>query len=212
MRRLALTLALVGFAAAAAPVSAQSIIGLSFRPTDAAPEGAGNGKVDIVSADGGYKVSVDLSANAEAFGERAAGGEHLVVWAVDMDGKRHNLGTLDGDYVLKDAAADYMVAKVYVTAEDDAAAINPSSDPMFNLTLRTVTEVETPADQAMAESAKSEDAAKSDTSAAASSAAAAPAKPKELPTTGTLVRDLLVLVAVAGALVAGGLRLRTVRI
>lgn len=211
MRRLALFLALVGLAAAAAPAGAQDIIGLTFRATDAAPEGVGNGKVDILSEGEGYKVSIDLSANAEAFGEQAAAGDHLVVWGIDMDGKRHNLGTLDESYTLTDAPADFMVAMVYVTAEDDAAAINPTSDPLFNLTLRKVTEVETTADEAA--SMASEGAAESEgegESAAATSAA--PAKPQELPTTGTLVRDLAVLLAVAAAFVAGGLRLRAVRL
>jgi len=210
MRRIVPFLALVAFAAAAAPVSAQNIIGLSFRATDAAPEGAGNGLVDIVAEGEGYKVSVDLSGNAEAFGEQAAGGEHLVVWGIDMDGKRHNLGTLDDSYTLAEAPADFMVAMVYVTAEDDAAAINPTTDPLFNLTLRRVTEVETTAEEAGM--AADESAAASDTAAASAPAPAAePAKPQELPTTGSLVRDLAVLLAVALAFMAGGLRLRAVR-
>lgn len=211
MRRIALFLALAGLAVATAPVGAQDIKGLSFRATDAAPEGAGNGTVDIVADGDGYKVSVDLSGSADAFAEKAVAGDHLVVWGVDMDGKRHNLGTLDDAYTLTDAAADFMVAKVYMTAEDDADAINPSSDPMFNLTLRTVTEVETAADEASMAAAESESASEGDTSAA-SAPAAAPAKPQELPTTGTLVRDLAVLLAVAAAFVVGGLRLRAVRV
>lgn len=208
MRRMALSLALVGFAAAAAPVGAQDIIGLSFRATDAAPEGAGNGKVDILQEGDGYTVSVDLSGNAEAFGEQATSGDHLVVWGIDMDGKRHNLGTLDESYTLTDAPAGFMVAMVYVTAEADAAAVNPTTDPLFNLTLRKVTEVETTAEEAAAAAESSEGSE----TAAASAPAAAPAKPQELPTTGTLVRDLAVLLAVAAAFVAGGLRLRAIRL
>lgn len=209
MRRFALFLALVGLAAAAAPVSAQDIIGLSLRATDAAPDGAGNGTVDIVAEGDGYNVSVDLSGNADAFAEQAAGGDHLVVWGIDMDGKRHNLGTLDDAYALENAGADFMVAKVYVTAEDDAAAVNPTSDPLFNLTLRKVTEVETAMDDA---SMAADESAKASDTAAASAPAAAPAKPQELPTTGTLLLDLVVMLAVAAAFVVGGLRLRAVRL
>lgn len=209
MRRTALVLALVGLAVAASPAGAQNIVGLTFRATDDAPEGAGNGTVDITSAGEGYAVSVDLSGNADAFAEQAVAGDHLVVWGIDMDGNRHNLGTLDASYTLTEAPADFMVARVYVTAEDDAAAINPSSEPLFNLTLRNVEEVEAVAGETMDEGeAKEEEAA---TEGEGETAAAAQ-KPAELPTTGTLVRDLAVLLAVAAAFVAGGLRLRAVRI
>lgn len=217
-------------AAVATDTHAQDIVGLSMRATDAMP-GGGRGSVDIVKSQGAsnYLVSVDLAAAAEGMDlTEFEGAKAWVAWAVDMDGIRHNLGALNADSAIKDVPVDYMVARVYVTAEPDAAAKAPTGDPLFSVTLRNVKEVDTlPADSqaaaaqpaasattAAATGAGAAAAATSVPAAQAPSAAAAKdgAKPKELPTTGTWVQDVLAALLVATALLAGGWRLRSVRV
>lgn len=166
------------------PARAQDILGLSVRPTDLLPAGTARGSADILRSDaGGYLVSVDLSSAAEALVfDDYAGASAWVVWVVDMDGVRHNLGALDENLVLEDARTDGLVARVFVTAESAADVTTPSENRIFEATLRAVTEEATEA------------------------------KPEVLPTTGSLVHDLMVLVLVAVALVLTGLRLRAVRV
>jgi hypothetical protein len=82
----------------AVPAFAQSIYGLSFRTTDAAPEGAPRGSVDIVADDGSYLVTVDLTEALDVlFLDDFDGAEAFVVWAVGMDGVSENIGSLDED-------------------------------------------------------------------------------------------------------------------
>ncbi len=212
--------------AMAAAVHAQDIVGLSLRATGAMPSGTGRGTLDIVKSNGAsnYLISVDFAGAAESLELNAfEGAEAWVVWAVDMDGIRHNLGTLNAESALKDIPVDYMVARVYLTAEPDAATKAPTGEPLFSVTLRNVTEVDTlPADAPAAAAAT---APAGTTAGAAAGAATAPptaaapagtakdsAKPKELPTTGTWVQDVLAALAVATALIIGGWRLRMVRV
>jgi len=209
---------------------AEDIVGLSLRPTEAMPGEKARGSVDIMKAEGegNYTVKVDLSAAAEGmdlakFDDAAA----WVVWAVDMDGMRHNLGALDDELMLKDAAVDFLVAKLYVTAEKDADAANPAGEPLFSVALRSVEEVDAPAgaeskpvaqaggavtaaatEKATAAATASPEA----TSAAPATADKAGAKPDKLPTTGNPVQDVMVLLLVAAALLFGGWRLRAVRL
>lgn len=222
---------------------AEDIVGLSLRPTDAMPGEKARGSVDIVRSPGGddYTIKVDLSPAAESmdlakFGTAAA----WVVWAVDMEGVRHNLGTLDDELMLPATPVDFMVAKLYVTAEQDAEATKPEGEPLFSVALRSVEEVDAPAQSgsksaaadatgttsatampgtAMATTAAGTPAAGATaaaTAAATAESAAAGAKadekPKQLPTTGDPVQDVLMLILVAAALLAGGWRLRAVRI
>lgn len=205
------------FAASTASIFAQDIMGLSLRPTDAMTGAPGRGTVDIVRSNGAgnYSVNVNMSGSADAMDlSTFDGATAWVVWAVDMDGVRHNLGALDAELMLKDASADYMVARVYVTAEKDANAKQPG-EPLFIVTLRQVQEVDTVAsdEDASADEAADEDADEAaDEDKADESASADASQPKVLPTTGGPFSDLLVLLVVAAALLAGGLRLRTVRL
>jgi hypothetical protein len=219
MRRLSvLILVAIGLALihGALPASAQNIVGLSLRPQPAAPSGAARGSADIVeNTGGGYKVSADLSSNADTLKlQDYQGSNAFVLWAVDMDGQRHNLGALGKDLTLKDVAVAYTVAKLYVTAEPDPKAEAPTGQPLYQATLRNVTEVEAPT--AAATEAATETAATAAPTAEATAVAAAttttPAKPSELPTTGSTAQDLAILAAIAMVLLLLGLRLRTVRV
>lgn len=203
---------------------AQNVQGLSFRAGDAL-KGSPNGTVDIVGDGATANVKVDLSGAAETmkiadFKDAKA----FVVWAVDMDGYRHNVGVLTDELKLADVKVDYRVARLYVTAEADAKATAPTGDPLYAVTLRTVTEKDgAPAAEAKTGGAAASTASTSST--AASSAPAAPAasgssakttaatsaKPANLPTTGGGVPDLLVLAAAAMALLAVGARLAASR-
>jgi hypothetical protein len=208
---LALAIAGVFVAYGVLPVAAQSILGLSLRATDELPSGTARGTADIVAdKDGQYKVSVDLSAAADSLKlADYPGAKAFLVWAVDTNGVRHNLGTLDGSLTLKDVAAAYAAAKLYVTAEADSAAAAPAGKPLFAATLRNVTEVEATATPAGAEAAKSGGAESAAPQATA--VKAAEAKPNRMPTTGNELPDVLVVVAVAIGLLVLGLRLRAVR-
>ncbi len=206
MRRFAFVVALLGLMAAVAPAHAQDILGLTLRPSDAMPDGSGTGLVDFVSSGSGTEVSVDLSGAAEGMSiEDFEGATDFIVWAVDMEGVRHNLGPLNADLVLEDAPADFLVARIFVTAEADAAATQPTGDRLYEVTLRGVDEVDTVPEQidAADEPTEEEDAEATEEE---------DAKPSELPTTGDPMRDLLVLVALSIALIGGGLRLRTVKL
>lgn len=223
MRTLAVLIAFLAAAVLVTPAQAQDILGLTMRPS-ADVEGCPNGTADIMSEGDGYVVSVDLSGAAECLsGSEFESAGNYVTWAVDMDGNRHNLGTLSDDLTLEGAAVDYVVAKVYVTAEESADAVNPSADPIFSVTLRNVTEVEAQDDDMDAQDEASEDEEGGDEEDEAASDEAdeegdmadedgAESTPEELPTTGSLLRDLLVLAALATVLVLGGLRLRAVRL
>lgn len=210
---LALALAAFFLALGALPAAAQDILGLSMRATDEMPAGTGRGTVDIVG-DGAnqFKVTVDLSGAAENMKlEEFAGATGFSVWAVDTNGVRHNLGQLDDSMVLKDAAAGFPVAKIYVTAEADAATASPTGKPLFTATLRNVTESDataTPASGAEATTAPATSAGAAAAKPTDAPAAATAQKPKELPTTGDLVPDLMVLAAVAAGLFLVGWRLR----
>lgn len=219
-------------AALAVPAAhAQNVQGLSLR-AGAALKGSPNGTVDIVGDGATANVKVDLSGAAETmkiadFKDAKA----FVVWAVDMDGYRHNVGALTDELKLADVKVDYRVARLYVTAEADADASAPTGDPLYAVTLRTVTEKDgAPAGEAKAGSAaastsSSSASSSSSSSAAASSAPAASAasstsaktttassaKPANLPTTGGGVPDLLVLAAATMALLAVGARLAATR-
>ncbi|MFN8422932.1 MAG: hypothetical protein U0470_05895 [Anaerolineae bacterium] len=222
-------------AALAVPAAhAQNVQGLSLR-AGTALKGSPNGTVDIVGDGATANVKVDLSGAAETmkiadFKDAKA----FVVWAVDMDGYRHNVGALTDELKLADVKVDYRVARLYVTAEADANASAPTGDPLYAVTLRTVTEKDgAPAGEAKASgaaastssSAASSSSTSSSSSAAASSAPAAPAassssakttaaagaKPANLPTTGGGVPDLLVLAAATMALLAVGARLAAIR-
>lgn len=230
MRRLAILLAILVAAALVTPAHAQDILGLTMRPS-ADVEGCPNGTADITSEGEGYMVHVDLSGAAECLsGSEFEAAGNYVVWAVDMDGNRYNLGTLDDSLMLEGAAVDYVVAKVYVTAEENADAVNPSSDPIFSVTLRNVTEVEADEEGMDAQDEESEEGADEDADEGSEEGDDEDAAgdedadegdegadedeetPEELPTTGSLLFDLLVLAGMATVLVLGGLRLRAVRL
>jgi hypothetical protein len=189
--------------ALATPALAQDVLGLSLRPTDEMPAGTARGTADIVQAEaGGYLVSVDLSAAAETMSlADFAGAAAFVVWAVDTDGMRHNLGALSGELVLEDVPVDYVVARLYVTAEPAAAAAAPEGAILFQAVLRNVEEVGAAAEPTASGAAATPTAAP---------AAATPttADPGNLPTTGSFVEDILLYVAVALPLIVGGMRLR----
>lgn len=227
MRKIAVVAALLGMAAVAVPAHAQDILGLTLRPTDAMPDGSVTGLIDLVSTGDGTEVSVDLSGAADALTiEDYEDATEFVVWAVDMDGVRHNLGPLNGDLVLEDAPVDFLVARIFMTAEADAEAQQPTGDRLYEVTLRRVDEVDTipmqtessdePTDEDAGESADTEeegsDAAGEGEDEGEGEGEGEEAQPKELPTTGDPVRDLLVLAALAIVLIGGGMRLRAVRI
>jgi hypothetical protein len=216
---------------------AEDIVGLSLRPTDAMPGEKARGSVDIVRSPGGddYVIKVDLSPAAESMDlAKFDDATVWVVWAVDMEGVRHNLGTLDDNLMLEDAAADFMVAKLYVTAEKEPDGSKPEGEPLFSVALRSVEEVDAPAQpgskSAAADATGSPAATAMPGTAMATTAAGTPAattaaivdtaaagakagdKPDKLPTTGDPVQDVLMLVLVAAALLFGGWRLRAVRL
>jgi len=222
-----LCIAVVAVAAAtlwAMPIArAQDIIGLSLRATDALPGETGRGAVDIVKSqgEGNYRVKVDLSGASEGLDlAKFEGATAWVVWAVDMEGVRHNVGALNDQLLLEDAAIDYLVARVYVTAEKDANAKTPEGQPLFSVTLRNVEEVDTlpEAPAAVASSTTGAPAG----APAASTGAAAPKpgdtvaketqKPADLPKTGSWVQDVLVVLLVGAALLVAGSRLRGMRL
>lgn len=228
MRRCLFVIGLFAMFAAftARAAHAQNVQGLSLRAGEALA-GSPSGTVDIVGDGTAATVQVNLSGSAETmkiadFKDAKA----FVVWAVDMDGYRHNLGSLSDELKLSDVKVDYRVARVYVTAEADAKATAPTGDPLYAVTLRSVTEKDgAPAGESKASSAASSSSASSSSSTASSSAASssAPAaaaakttsstsaKPANLPTTGGGVPDLLVLAAATMALLAVGARLAAVR-
>jgi hypothetical protein len=213
---------LLGLALIVLPTRAQNILGLTVRPTEAMPADAPNGTADIVAQNGGYLVTVDLSAATDALKlEEFAGATTWVVWAVDMDGYRHNLGQLNQSLVLEDAPVDYLVARLYVTPESNATAATPAGEPVYSVTLRNVQEQAGPAPTATGAkpgaAALTTAAATTATPAAGAGAAATATKPagdspNHLPTTGFTAVDLLVLAVVAFVLVVLGLQLRTVRL
>jgi len=193
---------------------AQSIYGLTLRPTDAAPEGAPRGSADIVSANGTYEVSVNLSAASGVLKLDAfRGASAFVVWAVDMDGRSGRVGALDEQLRLDAARVEHLIARLYITAEPAAGASNPTGARLYEVTLRNVPEAEGVV-------ASAQEAAPPTEAATAEPAPAGPTPttaarndtPKVLPTTGTGLGDLLVLAAAGLALVAAGLRLRAVRL
>ena len=217
MRRFAMAVALGALLLMGAQTAhAQDILGLSLRATSALPEGTPSGLADIESSGGAYVVSVDLSDAVDGLSlEDFDGAEGFVLWAVDMDGNRSNLGTLDEGFMLEGADVDGRVARLYVTAESDTGMANPTGDRLFQVTLRSVEEqeAEESEDDAAEESeAEDDDADEGEADAEEDEEDKADAKPSELPTTGNLMRDLLVLLAVAGALILGGARLRQVRV
>ena len=203
MRRFALVVALLGLMATAMPTHAQDILGLSLRATDAMPDGSARGLVDFVSTGDGTEVSVDLSGAAEGISiDDFDDATDFVVWAVDMEGVRHNLGALNDDLVLEDASTDFLVARVFLTAESDAGATQPSGDRLYEVTLRNVDEVDTVPDDVDSSEEMADDDAASEEDAEED------AKPSELPTTGDPIRDLAVLLALATVLIGGGFSLR----
>jgi hypothetical protein len=226
MRRtsiLAIALAVAGLSLAAGvlPAAAQDILGLSLRPTQDMPSGTAPGSADIVASDGGkFVVSVDVSGAADNLKLDAyQGAKAFVVWAVDMNGVRHNLGALDKSLVLDKVPAGYPVAMLYVTAEPDVAITEPTGKQLFRAVLRNVEESSNTATPAAGGASAAAATTGPTTAAAASTAAPQPTaatatakKPVDLPKTGTPVQDLLVLSLVALALVLAGLRIRTVRL
>lgn len=215
MRRataLAATVAALVLLVNVAPVAAQSITGISVRPAEAAPTGSVKGWADILEENGSYKVSVDLSSNVERLRLSSfSNAEAFVVWAVDMEGMPHNIGVLDEDLKLESAKVDFVVARLIVTAEPEADAASMSGQPLFECILRQV-ELKVGAPIAPAAPASQQLATKQPTAAAVPTATptAEPTKPTELPTTGSVAQDLAVLAMLAAALLALGLRLRTV--
>lgn len=219
MRRIAVVFAGVAmWAVLTSPAAhAQNVQGLSLRAGEAM-KGSPSGLVDIVGNGDAATVMLDLSGAAETM--KLAdfdGAKAFVVWAVDMDGYRHNLGALSDELKLADVEVDYRVARIYVTAEADAGAAAPTGDPLYAATLRNVTEKDgAPAGAAKASSAASSTSSStSSTGAAASTGAAKPAaagaKPAELPTTGGGVGDLALLAAAAACLMFVGAKLAGVR-
>jgi len=197
---------------------AQNVQGISLRAGEAM-KGSPSGVVDIVGNGTSAKVAVDLSGAAETmkladFEDATA----FVVWAVDMDGYRHNIGTLSDELKIADAAVEYRVARVYVTAEADENAAAPTGDPLYSVTLRNVTEKSgEPAGASKASSASTTASTAASTTSgstasnAAKPAAAAGAKPANLPTTGGGMSDMMVLAAAALLLFGVGARLLGVR-
>lgn len=224
MRRTLAALAALGLAAAlAAPTFAQDIMGMSLRPAPGSKDLSGTGLIDILRGDkaGSFKVKVDMATAAESLDlSKFDGAKSFVVWAVDMDGMRHNLGALDAQQALAETSVDYTVAKVYVTAEADAKAASPS-DPLYVVTLRQVKEQESAPAAADSKAAASGATATTDSKAAAptamattaSAAAASPteakkdSKPSTLPTTGTGATDLILMAMLAVLLIGAGLKL-----
>lgn len=230
MRRTLAALAALGLAAAlAAPTFAQDIMGMSLRPAPGSKDLSGTGLIDILRGDkaGSFKVKVDMATAAESLDlSKFDGAKSFVVWAVDMDGMRHNLGALDAQQALAETSVDYTVAKVYVTAEADAKAASPS-DPLYVVTLRQVKEQEgapaaadskAAASGATATTASKAAAPTAMAPTAAAAAAASPtaeakkdSKPSTLPTTGTGATDLVLMAMLAVLLIGAGLKLSASR-
>lgn len=223
MRRIAVVLAGVAmWAVLTGPAAhAQNVQGLSLRAGEAM-KGSPSGLVDIVGNGDAATVMLDLSGAAETM--KLAdfdGAKAFVVWAVDMDGYRHNLGALSDELKLADVEVDFRVARIYVTAEADAGAKAPTGDPLYAATLRNVTEKDgAPAGAAKASSASSSASSSTSSSAASTSAsastgaakpAAAGAKPAELPTTGGGGGDLALLAVAAACLLFVGAKMAGVR-
>jgi hypothetical protein len=215
----------------ALPTFAQSIYGLSFRPTDAAPASSPRGSVDIEAGEGdNYLVTVDLASAAPSLKlANYDGANSFVVWSVDMDGQRHNLGSLNDDLTAEKLKADHLIAKLFLTAEADAEVAQPAGDRLYEVTLRNVAEVESTSSSTLSKAAVAEASATVEEKPTATTVAAgaakaetkasptaetkpAEAKPQVLPTTGDSTRDLLVLLAVVVGLVLIGTRLRTLRV
>ncbi len=222
MRKVAVVLGIVAvWAMWASPVAhAQNVQGLTLRAGEAL-KGSPSGLVDIVGNGDSATVMLDLSGAAETMKlADFEGAKAFVVWAVDMDGYRHNLGALSDELKLADVEVDYRVARLYVTAEADAGADAPSGDPLYAATLRNVTEKDgAPAGAAKSGAAASSSAAPSAAAASAPASAAstgaakpaASAKPSELPTTGGGMSDLALVALAAMGLLWTGARLVRVR-
>ena len=232
MRRTLAALAALGLAASlAAPIFAQDIMGMSMRPAPGSKDLAGTGLIDITRGEkaGSYMVNVDMAKATESLDlSKFSGAKSFVVWAVDKDGMRHNLGTLDDKKALAKLSVDYTVAKVYVTAETDGKATSPST-PLYSVTLRQVKEQESaPATADSKAAAAGAATATTDSKSAAptaamattasASAATSPtaaaktdAKPNTLPTTGTGATDLAVMALLALLFVGAGLKLSGTR-
>lgn len=222
------------------PAAAQDIRGLTLRATDKFATGTG-GIVDLVKQPegAGYLIKVDLSKAAEGLkGAEFKDAKAFVVWAVDMEGTRHNVGKLSDKGVLEDAKTSFVVAKLFVSPEGDANAVQPTGDRIYELTLRSVTETDkapassakaavavAPATSSGSSSASASGSTGGTTSAGASTTAASASSnvsstttassdksnPQTLPTTGEPWQDLSVLAAVALLLLAGGWRLARAR-
>ncbi len=216
MRRVLILVLMVclGLSIGVVPALAQSITGISLRPAEAAPMGSSRGLADVLEANGGYKVSVDLSNNAQRLKlESYTGAEAFVVWAVDMEGVPHNIGVLDDDLVLEDATTDFVVAKLIVTVEASADATAMQGPSLFEATLRhVVVKTGAPAPGAAVTLQQPTKAPEATAEPTPEPTAEAKAAPSELPTTGSVAQDLLVLAVLAGVLLAAGLRLRTIRL
>jgi hypothetical protein len=182
------------------------IRGVSFRPTDAMPPGTGSGSADISAApDGTYRVSVDFSSQSETLVlDDFDGATAFVVWGVDMQGVEHRIGALTSDLVLEDASIDFLASGLIMSAEADADAASRTGDILFAITLRKV-------DKAAAASTTGTATAAAPAPTPPPTAATSDSKPKELPTTGQLVRDLMVLAAVGLTLLVAGLQLKRAR-
>ena len=120
MRIFAMAAALFAAMVLVVPAHAQDIIGLGLHATEAMPDGTASGSVDIIKEGDEYEISVDMTAADDALNlDDYDDAEGFVVWAVDTDGNRYNLGTLGDDSTLTHTATGYMVARLYVTAEPD---------------------------------------------------------------------------------------------
>jgi hypothetical protein len=197
-----LVLATLAFALALAATTAhaQDIRGVSFRPTDEMPPGTGSGSASItVNDDGTYAVSADLSGlTNELVLDDFDGAGAFVVWAVDMTAVEHPVGALNADLVLEPTNVDFLVAQPEASADSSSR----EGEVLFRAKIRE------PDASAAAAATATPAAAPSPTAAAA---ATDDDEPKELPKTGELVRDLLVLAAVGIFLIFGGIQLRRVR-
>jgi hypothetical protein len=215
MRRysiLALTALALVLVVGALPAHAQDILGVSFRATDEMPPGTERGTADIRQADDGYLVSADFSNVADSLVlDDFDGATSWVVWAIGMDGAESNVGQLDANYVLEDAKLGFMPAGLLMSAEASADAGKRSGEPLFRVTLRQTTQA-TGTTAAAGTTTATTAAPTATATAAAASAATTSGKPKELPTTGGSLQDLIILALVAAGLFAGGMQIRRVRI
>jgi hypothetical protein len=216
MRRysiLALTALALVLAVGALPAHAQDILGVSFRATDEMPPGTERGTADIRQGDDGYLVSADFSNVASSLVlDDFDGAKSWVVWAVAMDAAETNVGSLDANLVLEDAKIDFMPAGLLMSAEASADADKRSGEPLFRVTLRQTTQSTAAATAATSPTVAAAAPTATATTAAAAASSATAAKPKDLPTTGGALQDLIVLALVAAGLFAGGLQIRRVRV